>query len=405
MKQMDVLIVGAGPVGLLCALGLAREGINVTILESEAGIVDSPRAMVYHWSVLAGLEKLGVLDDAMRTGFSKTDYRYLVHKTGESIEWTLDVLKGHVRHPYNVHLGQNRLAEIALRHVERLGNVELHWSTRFESLVQDEDGVTVEASGPVGVERYRAAWLIGADGARSAVRRNLGLGFDGMTWDKRFVATNIRFDLESLGHPRSTMLLDDVYGAIIAKIDKDDLWRCTYCEDPSLPEEGVADRIPDMLANILPGADSLELVQYSPYRMHQRAASRFRVGRVLLAGDSAHSTNPTGGLGLTSGLFDTYVLYEALAAVIRGEAEDSLLDRYAEERRRVFLEIASPQASENNRLVYDSGDPVRLEEDLRKLRRMATDDAFRLERSLFTRKLETPSLVSGLRAEEALVEA
>lgn len=402
MKRNDVLIVGGGPVGLLCALGLARAGLQVTLLEGEADVVDSPRAMVYHWSVLAGLERLGVLGDAIETGFRKTDYRYLVLRTGESIEWTLDVLAGHVRHPFNVHLGQGKLAQIVVRQLSALGNVDILWSTRFTGLSQDADGVTVEAEGPAGAETIQAAWVIGADGARSAVRKSLGLDFHGVTWPKRFVATNIRYDLESLGHPKSTMQIDATYGAIIAKIDRENLWRCTYCEDASLSEEGVADRIPGMLEKILPGAQGLELVRHSPYRMHQRAATRFRVGRVLLAGDAAHSTNPTGGLGLTSGLFDTYVLHEALAAVIRGEAPESVLDRYAEERRRVFLEIASPQATENKRLIYDSDDPARLEEDLKKLRRMATDDDFRLERSMFTRRLETPSLVSGLRAEEAL---
>src|SRR6266568_5876782 len=93
----------------------------------------------------------------------------------------------------------------------------------------------------------------------------------------------------------------------------------------------IVDRMPAYFDAILPGGKSFELVQYSPYRMHQRAASSFRAGRVLLAGDAAHSTNPAGGLGLTSGLFDTFVLYEALAAVVRGRAGDGVLDRYAEE--------------------------------------------------------------------------
>jgi 3-(3-hydroxy-phenyl)propionate hydroxylase/6-hydroxy-3-succinoylpyridine 3-monooxygenase len=117
------------------------------------------------------------------------------------------------------------------------------------------------------------------------------------------------------------------------------------------------------------------------------------VGRVLLEGDAAHATNPTGGLGLTSGLFDTFVLYEALAAVILGEADDSVLDRYAEERRRIFLEMVSPQACENKRLVYHSHDPVRLEADLRMLRRLGDDKDFLIQRLMFTKRLESPSLV------------
>lgn len=185
------------------------------------------------------------------------------------------------------------------------------------------------------------------------------------------------------------------------KIDNSDLWRCTYCEDAALSEDGVADRIPGMLAKIIPemGAD-YELVQYSPYRMHQRAATRFREGRVLLAGDAAHATNPTGALGLTSGLFDTWILQEALGAVVRGEAAPEVLDRYAEARRRSFVEDTSPQAVANCQLVYRCTDPAELERRLVDIRRMADDEALVVERSMFTLRLETPSLLTGLRTND-----
>ncbi|HSV46118.1 MAG TPA: FAD-dependent monooxygenase [Ramlibacter sp.] len=393
MNQDSVVVVGAGPVGVLTALGLAQAGIQVDLIEAEPAIVDSPRAMVYHWSVLDGLEKLGVLEDAEKVGFRKQDYCYIVHKTGERIEWNLAPLADHTAHPYNLHLGQNKLAEVALKHLQRLPNAKVHWNTRVTGVTQDAGGVTVLAESGGEAREFRAGWLVGADGARSQVRQALGLEFDGMTWPERFVATNVRFDLEKLGYARSTLLIDDKYGAVIAKIDETDLWRCTYCESAELPEEGVLDRMSAMYQVFLRGATDYELVQYSPYRMHQRSAPRYRVGRVLLAGDAAHSTNPTGGLGLTSGLFDLYVLYEALAAVIHGEADDEVLDLYSDERRRTFLELASPQASENKRLIFHSGDPARLEQDLARIRAMASNKDLLLERALFTRRLITPSLL------------
>ena len=396
MSDDSVLVAGAGPVGVLTALGLARCGVRVTVLECEPAIVDSPRAVVYHWSVLDGLERLGVLDQARRTGLVKQDYMYRVFRTGESIRWSLAGLAGHTRHPYNVHLGQNRLAGIALTQLQALPGTAVHWNTRVTGLEQDQAGVTVRASTPEGPREYRAGWVVGADGARSAVRQALGLEFYGITWPERFVATNVRFDFTRLGLALATLMIDPRYGAIIVKIDSSGLWRCTYCEDATLPDESVGERIPAYFRALLgPGAD-YELVQYSPYRMHQRAADRFRVGRVLLAGDAAHVTNPTGGLGLTSGLFDCYVLYEALAAVIRGEAGEAVLDRYAQERRRTFWERASPQACENKRLIYHSHEPERLARDLESLRRLQTDEAFMIERSSFTKSLESPSLLGAL---------
>jgi 3-(3-hydroxy-phenyl)propionate hydroxylase/6-hydroxy-3-succinoylpyridine 3-monooxygenase len=118
-----------------------------------------------------------------------------------------------------------------------------------------------------------------------------------------------------------------------------------------------------------------------------------RDGRVLLAGDAAHATNPTGGLGLTSGMLDTFVLYDALAAVIGGDADDAILDRYSEDRLRIFTEIASPQASEWKRLVFHSHDPERLEGDLGMLRHVEGDPDARREGFLSMRGLVTPSLV------------
>jgi 2-polyprenyl-6-methoxyphenol hydroxylase-like FAD-dependent oxidoreductase len=391
--QDEVLIVGAGPVGLLSALGLAQAGVRVTLIEREPYIVDSPRAAVYHWSVLPGIERLGLLEEAMNIGFIKQDYSYLVFKTRETISWTLDPLSTITARPYNLHLGQNKLAEIALKRLQQMPNFSVHWRTRFTGLTQDSNGITVSAQTSEGARDFRVGWVIGADGARSGVRQALGLEFDGMTWPERFVATNIRYDFERHGYARSTLMIDPKYGAIIAKLDNTGLWRCTYCEDASLPIEQVLERMPEYFKVVLPGATDYELVQHSPYRMHQRAAERFRLGRVILAGDAAHATNPTGGFGLTSGMFDTFVLYEALAAVIHGDIGDEVLDRYSDERRRVFLEYASPRASENKRLIYHSHDPVRLEEDLTRLRRLQTDKDFLLQTVAFTKQLETPSLL------------
>jgi len=397
MKEENVLIVGAGPVGLLGALGLAQAGIKVTLIECEPYIVDSPRAAVYHWSVLEGLERLGLLEEARTIGFPKQDYHYLVFKTQERITFTLEPLSAITPHPYNIHLGQHKLAELALKRLQGMPNFAVHWNTRFMDLQQDTRGVTVTAQTPEGQREFRCGWVVGADGAGSRVRHAVGLHFDGLTWPERFVATNIYYDFERDGYARSTLMIDSQYGAIIAKLDNEGLWRCTYCEDAALEERDVLGRMPQYFKRILSRPDEYKLAMHSPYRMHQRAAERFRVGRVVLAGDAAHVTNPTGGLGLTSGLFDIFALYEALAAVIRGEVGEDVLDRYSEERRRIFLEYVSPQATENKRLIYHSSDQARLDEDLKRLRRLETDKDFVLQVVSFTKRLETPSLLSGRR--------
>ena len=111
---------------------------------------------------------------------------------------------------------------------------------------------------PTASASCRAAWAIGADGARSAVRGLLGLGFEGFTWPERFVATNVFYDFEAHGYPRSVLQIDPVHGAIIAKIDNRNLWRVTYSESASLPEETVEDRVGERLPDAAAGRRGLD---------------------------------------------------------------------------------------------------------------------------------------------------
>jgi len=388
----DVVIVGGGPVGMICALGLAQAGVRVTVIEAEARIIDSPRAAVYFWSVLDGLGRLGILQAAEAAGVRKQDYTYLVRRSGERIVYSMQVLAGHTAHPYNLHLGQHLLADIAMRRLQAFSQATLRFGTRLQELRQDAEGVTLSVTTGLTAEELRARWVIGADGAGSAVRRLLGLSFDGLTWPERFVATNLYYDFEAHGYARATFVIDDHFGAVIAVLNNEGLWRCTYMEDATLPEETFLERLPQMYQAILPGDGPCQLERASPYRMHQRSAPHYRIGHVLLAGDAAHVTNPTGGLGLTSGLFDSYELYPALAAVILDGADDEVLDRYSATRRDIFLNRVSPQATANKQLIYHAnGGGSGLEEALVNLRRLATDPQFLLQRLMFTKSLETPS--------------
>ncbi|MGZ3266476.1 MAG: FAD-dependent oxidoreductase [Croceibacterium sp.] len=391
-RMHDVIIVGGGPTGFVTALGLAQAGVDVCLIEAQAGINDSPRACVYHWSMLDGLERLGIREEAEQIGYTKDDYLWFVKKTGERMPYDLKVLSKVTRFNYNIQLGQDRLAEICQRRLEAMPNAAIHWQTAFAGLSQDADGVTVRAASPDGPVELRAKYVIGADGAGSAVRKDLGLSFDGMTWPERFVATNLRHDFESGGYWQSTMVVDDEWGAVIVKITRDGLWRCTFMEDMALPEESYVERIPEAYRHLLPGKGGYELVQSSPYMMHQRCASSFRKGRVVLAGDAAHVTNPTGGFGLTTGLFDAYSLWPTLAAVLLNGATPDLLHTWAGERRAVFLEKTSPQACAYKDFVFHAcGGGAKLEAALEGMRRMVADPNYRLERLMFTKSLETSS--------------
>ena len=165
----EVLIVGGGPVGLMTALGLARAGVPVTVLEAENDIVYSPRAISYAWPILPGLEYFGVLDDMIAAGHTVDERCWRIFQTGETIVYNHDAVRDITDRPYNLTLGQDRLAKVILEHLERYPNVRIHWGTRFTNLTQTSDEVVITAEAAGHPVEFRSDWVVAADGGRSPV--------------------------------------------------------------------------------------------------------------------------------------------------------------------------------------------------------------------------------------------
>jgi 2-polyprenyl-6-methoxyphenol hydroxylase-like FAD-dependent oxidoreductase len=362
-KAADVIVVGAGPVGFLTALGLARKGIRVALLEAEPGINSAPRAAIYFPTTCEILDKLGVLDDAEAIGLPSTRFSLRIPDMGELIYSDLrNTMPPGTKYDHNLHLGQHLLAEVVHQHLQLLPNAQVRWNHRVVRLSQDNDGVILGVETPEGPRELKADWVVGTDGARSNVRPLLRLPFEGFTWPDRFVATNVAFDFEKYGYERANMICDPVNWAVVARLGREDLWRVTYGEDAALPEEDTYARIPSHYAAIFPSDEPYRIVAWSPYRVQERCAPSFRVGRALLAGDAAHACNPCGGMGLTTGVIDADALIQVLGAVIEGRANESVLDFYAEERRRVFREVTTHLATNYKRMMSEK-DPVKRKQD------------------------------------------
>jgi 2-polyprenyl-6-methoxyphenol hydroxylase-like FAD-dependent oxidoreductase len=366
----DVLIVGAGPVGLFTALALAQTGADVTVIEAEESISDSPRAMVYFPSSMVALKELGILEEVEKQGVRNSAVGHKVPDLDFYATLSLTALTG-ITFDYQIHAGQDVAARIALDHLRQRG-ARVLFNHQLLSLDQRSDRVVATVQTPEGAQSFQAKWMIGCDGARSTVRKLLDIEFEGLTWPERFVATNVYCDFSSLGLTMGNFICDPTYMAVIGLIDADGLWRLTYQEDGDLPAESFMERLPERYAYHIPKGMKFEIKSARPYVLHQRCAARLRDGRVLLAGDAAHATNPCGGLGLTTGVWDGMILSDVLGAVLRGEAKEDLLDLYSDERRDVFWKVTSPGATENKRIMREA-DPTRRRQDCDAIQALADD--------------------------------
>ncbi|WP_049569392.1 FAD-dependent oxidoreductase [Streptomyces sp. SBT349] len=370
-----LVVVGAGPVGVVAALAAARRGFPVTLVESAHEVDDTPRASTFHPSTLEMVDSLGLMGEFLEVGLVARYFDFW-DKPGHRLVARLDhdVLREETRFPFVVQTEQHKLARMGLRRLAGMPGVDIRLGCSFEHVEQHEGGVTAQVTGPDGPERIAGGWLLGCDGGRSAVRKDLGVEFEGYTWPERFLVLTTLFDFEAAtGCSYRSYLADPEEWTNLFKVAGDDMtgrWRAVFptrvdeSDEEATDEASTATR----LAGIWPGAESGRLVHRKIYRVHQRVAARFRVGRVFLAGDAAHVNNPIGGLGLNCGIHDVMEFVETLEAV-RAGADASLFDRYERRRRELNIRFVQQQTVENKRRLEetDAGARSRRQDELKEI--------------------------------------
>jgi len=374
-----VIVAGAGPVGLLTALALAGRDVPVLVLEAEAALTHDLRAGTFHPPTLEMMAPYGVTDEMHRTGIRVPRWQHRDRVEGVIAEWDLGLIADETPYPYRFHLEQHRLTPILHERLARLPQATVRFGARVADVGQDPERVWIEAETADGRERIEGAWLVGADGARSQVRKSIGVGFEGFTWPERFVVVSTGYDFASHGFTPNAYVADPEQWAAVFKMPDATgagLWRVAFPVPPEEPDEVTlaAPEIERRMQYFVPRPEPYAIRYKSIYRVHQRVAKEFRRGRVLLAGDAAHLNNPLGAFGLNGGIHDAINLAEKLAAVCRGEAGPALLDRYERQRRAVNVEYVQEGSIRNLRTLAER-DPAARRARFDELRRANADPA------------------------------
>jgi len=390
-----VIIAGAGPVGLALAQLLGQAGVPVTVIEANPDLAEDLRASTFHPPTLDMLAGLGVVDEMLAQGVVAPVWQVRERQGGGLVaEFDLSLLKGDTGHPYRVQLEQYKLARLIKERIDALPRIEVRFSGRLAGLRQDADSVEAEVEDVASGERYRlrAAYLVGCDGTGSQVRQSLGIAYEGFTYPERFFSISTPFDFAAHfpGLAPVSYFADPEEWCFLLRVPG--LWRVMFPIPAEEPDEVTrsAEMVERRLQGVLAAPAPYPVAHRTLYRVQQRIAETYRVGRVLLAGDAAHNNNPLGGMGLNSGLHDAFNLARKLIAVLRGEADETLLDRYVRQRRWVSVEHVNQMAARNKQLL-EARDPENRRRGLDELRRTAEDPAEAY------RYLLNSSLLSSLR--------
>jgi 2-polyprenyl-6-methoxyphenol hydroxylase-like FAD-dependent oxidoreductase len=329
--EAPVGIVGAGPVGLTAALRLAALGVSSVLLEADPRLVkQGSKACLIQGDVLEILDKAGCAGTIATEGVTWTVARTYVRNQ----EIRAAVHQGGLGFGPFVNISQYRIEQVLAEAVAAEPRCDLRWGHRVTDVTQDAGSVLVRTATADSEREFRFSYLIGCDGVRSGLRENLGVAWTGYTHGDRFLITDIRakLPLEQERH----FHYDPSFNPgrqLVMHPQPDDVWRIDWQLPPDADIDAErADGRFDKRVRAVIGDIPYEVDWVSTYRFHQRVVDRFRVGRVLLAGDAAHALPPYGSRGMNSGIQDADNLAWKIALVLAGQAGEELLETYHIER-------------------------------------------------------------------------
>jgi len=332
--QTDVLVVGAGPVGLTLATALAERGVDAVLVDRQAEGANTSRAAVVHARTLEVLREIGIAEQLVERGVIVP--RFTVRDHDRAL-LSVDFGTLPTDFPFTLLVPQNITEELLLERLHAVGGA-VHRPVELAAVATDDDGVTATMADGSTV---RARYAVGADGMHSTLREHTGIGFTGDTYAQSFVLADVHLDWAGAEHEVALYLTPEGV-AVLAPLPGG-RHRLVATVDDAPPRPTRAD-VQALLSARGPQAQPAtvkDVVWSSRFRVHHRLADRYRAGRLFLAGDAAHVHSPAGGQGMNTGIQDAANLAAKLAAVLRDGAPEDTLDAYEAERRPVAEEVVA----------------------------------------------------------------
>jgi len=390
--RLPVIIAGAGPSGSTLALYLARKNIPVVILEKCDELPVDLRASTFHpisLDLIADLDPW-IAEKMLDKGLRVSTYQYRDRRTGDTATFDMSLIADETSYPFRLQLEQYELTRLNCERLQEFDCVDLRFGHEVTGYEEANDSVSVSVRTAAGDMTMQGAFVVSAEGARSCIRKQSGLGYLGFTYDEKFLVVSTPFPFEDVFEDFSFVnyVADPEEWCVVLRTDK--VWRVLFPTTPENEDDEDLllsdDFIQERMHHLYDKEGDYEIRHRSLYPVNQRVAEMYYKGRMALIGDACHINNPLGGMGMNGGLHDAFCLGEKFDRIYNDGADfTDEFAHYDRQRKDVAVRFVQEHTIQNKKLM-ESTDPDVQKKRQQMLMDTAADPAaareFLLERAM-----------------------